>query len=438
MRNLRCLLILMSVPYAQAEASCLEGLVDLKAAQKSFAQDGFAVLRGFADDDEVKRMRSSMESMVEEWWQNEQREPEIDSAVFTTGSNQTNAQAKSRYFFESADRIHFFREAGSPASSTDGMDAHASHRPPLNKVGHGLHLDPASPFGAYSRSARVAAVARHIARLKAPVLVSDVLSWTRPCSPAARSRYLTRPLLDSRDGQPQSMYIFKEAQHGGAVTSHQDGTFLYTRPRQTVVGLWLALDDAHTGNGCLWARRGSHHEPLRRRFVRTVDEQGDTVMTFVNTSDKQSESFLHDILRTGSPPPRDGRQWWRRLVNWIPRRLMWSSNPWPASRRALERSRDAREWEGVWPADNTAAGTEAGIRASEDLAARGFVPIEVRAGDLVVFPGTLDHLSLPNGSPHARHTFQLHMVEGPGAGVEWASENWLQLPTNATEGFLRI
>ena len=63
---------------------------------------------------------------------------------------------------------------------------------------------------------------------------------------------------------------------------------------------------------------------------------------------------------------------------------------------------------------------------SAELAARGFVPLPVRAGDLVVLAGTLDHLSLPNLSPDARHTFQLHMVEGPDAGVEWAPENWLQ------------
>jgi hypothetical protein len=34
--------------------------------------------------------------------------------------------------------------------------------------------------------------------------------------------------------------------------------------------------------------------------------------------------------------------------------------------------------------------------------------------------------SASHGSPHARHTFQLPMVEGPSAGVEWAHENWLQ------------
>ena len=54
------------------------------------------------------------------------------------------------------------------------------------------------------------------------------------------------------------------------------------------------------------------------------------------------------------------------------------------------------------------------------------MPLPVKAGDLVLFPGTLDHLSLPNGSPLDRHTFQLHMIEGPDGGVTWAEENWLQ------------
>ena len=89
-------------------------------------------------------------------------------------------------------------------------------------------------------------------------------------------------------------------------------------------------------------------------------------------------------------------------------------------------SRAARGWEGVWPAaaDDAAA-------LGPELRARGFAPLAVSAGDLVVIAGTLDHLSLPNHSPDARHTFQLHMIEGPAAGVQWAPENWLQYPGGA-------
>ena len=48
-----------------------------------------------------------------------------------------------------------------------------------------------------------------------------------------------------------------------------------------------------------------------------------------------------------------------------------------------------------------------------------------------VFPGTLDHLSLPNYSKKSRHTFQLHLVEGPKAGVTWSRGNWLQYQNKA-------
>jgi phytanoyl-CoA hydroxylase len=58
----------------------------------------------------------------------------------------------------------------------------------------------------------------------------------------------------------------------------------------------------------------------------------------------------------------------------------------------------------------------------------GFVPVEVKAGDLVTFCGTLDHLSLPNFSNLQRHTFQLHLVEGPKEGITWSPCNWLQYP----------
>ena len=56
------------------------------------------------------------------------------------------------------------------------------------------------------------------------------------------------------------------------------------------------------------------------------------------------------------------------------------------------------------------------------------VPLPVKVGDLVLIHGQLDHLSLPNRSDKSRHTFQLHLVEGAAAGVEWSPKNWLQYP----------
>ncbi|RWW21317.1 hypothetical protein BHE74_00059288, partial [Ensete ventricosum] len=58
---------------------------------------------------------------------------------------------------------------------------------------------------------------------------------------------------------------------GGEVVPHQDNSFLYTEP-PSCTGLWLALEDATTANGCLWAIPGSHKNGLKRRFIR--DENG--------------------------------------------------------------------------------------------------------------------------------------------------------------------
>lgn len=70
-----------------------------------------------------------------------------------------------------------------------------------------------------------------------------------------------RPLL------LQSMHIFKQPHIGGEVSCHQDATFLPTEP-QSVMGLWVALEDATLDNGCLWAEPGGHRGPLRKRFSR--------------------------------------------------------------------------------------------------------------------------------------------------------------------------
>src|SRR5690606_8433748 len=74
--------------------------------------------------------------------------------------------------------------------------------------------------------------------------------------------------------------IFKQPHIGGEVRWHQDATYLITAP-PCVTGLWVALEDAHRDNGCLWVQPGGHRTPLRERYevdwrtrvgtLRTVD-----------------------------------------------------------------------------------------------------------------------------------------------------------------------
>lgn len=299
-----------------------------------FNRDGFLHVRGFCTTEECVAMKERMAELIASW------DPEKTLApVFSTDSEkQQEAQGSSDYFLDSADRIHFFLEKDAADEGGKLKPGIAKERS-LNKVGHGLHVVD-DVFKSYSSSDKV-------------IKLIQELGWVDPVL-------------------PQSMYIFKQPVVGGEVTSHQDSSFLYTTPRTTCLGLWLALDDATLENGCLWARPGSHKEPVRRLFVRNPKHfrEGDKsapMMIFEDISDK-------------------------------------SEAPWA--------------WEGKMP-----EGCEPPSKGLYDI---GFKPVECKAGDLVVIHGSVDHLSLPNVSEKERHTFQLHLIEGPSQGITWSSRNWLQ------------
>ncbi|KNC81189.1 hypothetical protein SARC_06472 [Sphaeroforma arctica JP610] len=57
-----------------------------------------------------------------------------------------------------------------------------------------------------------------------------------------------------------------------------------------------------------------------------------------------------------------------------------------------------------------------------------YVPLMMKAGDAVFLHGAFMHKSYANKSGKARHSFQLHLVEGPSGGAQWSEGNWLQYP----------
>lgn len=60
---------------------------------------------------------------------------------------------------------------------------------------------------------------------------------------------------------------------GSDVRPHQESTFAYTEP-QTVVVVWIALEEAFIENACMWGILGSNHWPLHR--VSLVDHVNKT------------------------------------------------------------------------------------------------------------------------------------------------------------------
>ena len=197
----------------------------LPAQLASFNRDGFLVLPEFVSPNACDRLRRRAEELVEQF------DPRGIVSVFST---REQTRTTDDYFLQSGDQIRFFFEED---AFDESGNLRQSKELSINKIGHALHdLDPV--FDRFSRTADLAEL---------------VLSLG-----------FSRPLL------LQSMYVFKQPNIGGEVSLHQDSTFLYTEPTP-VLGLWFALEDATTDNGCLWAIRGGHRLGLKSRFVRSTD-----------------------------------------------------------------------------------------------------------------------------------------------------------------------
>jgi len=195
----------------------IRGLSSNAGIATTVERQGYAIIPDFLSESEIGAMRERAEQLRAELGGKTAAE-----AVFSTIRQEEKTDS---HFLSSGDKISAFFEE--------------EHKE-LNKLGHALHdLDPV--FEQVSYSDKVKQVA---------------------------TEFFTAPAI------VQSMYIFKLPRVGAPVVPHQDNTFLYTDPAPTCVGFWMAIDDAHRGNGCLWAAPGSHLAyPLSRRFVRTGDDK---------------------------------------------------------------------------------------------------------------------------------------------------------------------
>jgi len=209
-----------------------------------FDQHGFLVIKDFVDAEVVEAMKGQMKQLVDSLWEVTFEDEggkedsatsisEIEASVFRTDDKQEEAQGSNEYFLKSATKIHFFAEKDAMSEVCRGrLKKSFFHNKvgALNKCGHGIHLRPAFTTEINCSSTTVDKPQRNIFHSYATSqslrqLVMDTLGYVNPVI-------------------PQSMYIFKQPFVGSEVTSHQDSTFLFTHPKQTCLGLWLALDNS--------------------------------------------------------------------------------------------------------------------------------------------------------------------------------------------------
>ena len=190
-----------------------------------YRQHGYAVFESAIPSAALRSIQGAAHRIVSAF------DPERHRSIFTTRSQE---HAQDRYFLDSAEDVHCFLEEEAVDSEGNLLREKALS---INKIGHALH-DRVPEFGEFCRQAVIGETLRSIG-------IEAAELW-------------------------QTMYIFKQPGIGGEVRWHQDATYLQTSP-PSVVGLWVAVEDATRDNGCLWVQPGGHRAPLREIYE--VDHQ---------------------------------------------------------------------------------------------------------------------------------------------------------------------
>jgi len=190
-----------------------------------FRHHGYAVIEGAIANDALRSIQGAAQRIVRAF------DTERHRTIFTTRHQE---HAQDRYFLDSAEGVHCFLEEEAVDSEGRLLRDKALA---VNKIGHALH-DRVPEFRDFCRHEVIAKTLRSIG-------IETAELW-------------------------QTMYIFKQPGIGGEVRWHQDATYLQTSP-SSVVGLWVAVEDATRENGCLWVQPGGHRAPLREIYE--VDHQ---------------------------------------------------------------------------------------------------------------------------------------------------------------------
>ncbi|MBT8136925.1 MAG: phytanoyl-CoA dioxygenase family protein [Gammaproteobacteria bacterium] len=181
-----------------------------------YRSDGFVVLESVLPQASLDTIRAAALGIVEDFDVDRHR------SVFSTRDRDTGRDS---YFVESAEAVHCFLEED--ALDADGSLSRPKHLA-VNKIGHAMH-DLVPAFSEFCRQPVFTAILHSLALAPAAL-------W-------------------------QTMYIFKQPHIGGEVRWHQDASYLIA-DHPGVVGFWIALEDAHLGNGCLWVQPGGQNQPL--------------------------------------------------------------------------------------------------------------------------------------------------------------------------------
>lgn len=284
---------------------------NLKQVINNYMQNGVIILEDYLSESEVNDMLKEIEQIqydaeqdiAANWCNNSVYFYSKNPAVKETDDNEYVTEP---YFQSSRNKAHIFYEQ-------------INNVKVVNRIGHGMHL-----HAQYQMMHN--AVYNH-------AMLTEMLQGIG----------LKQPVCHL------SVYIPKYPNgEGSKVRPHQESTFAYTNPNSVVV-LWLALEDALIENACMYGIMGSNHWPLK--WVSQINHKART-RQFVQLSDIHIPDFIAEHKQ--------------------------------------------------------------------------YTPLEVKAGDALLFHGNFVHCSPVNNSSFSRKALSFQFIET--LGTDYPETNWLQPP----------
>ncbi|WLF81092.1 hypothetical protein PVL30_004888 [Lodderomyces elongisporus] len=209
----------------------------------TFQEEGMLCIPNFLSHDQTQALLKRSKDLLQQC--------DLSTHPKTTFKTSDDDHIGDTYFYESADRISYFFD-------TDAFNTQGELTKPLdkaiNKIGHGLHIHD-QIFNEVTFDTNVKQIATDLEYKEPKVLQSMCI--------------FKQPVVD------ENASLDKTDERDNAVPPHTDATFLYTKPTQTAMGYWFALEDCTEENGCLKYLPGTHKKyPVTKRFVRSKGLEG--------------------------------------------------------------------------------------------------------------------------------------------------------------------
>merc|ERR1712224_644933 len=137
-------------------------------------RDGYLWLKGFISKEEVRRMRTAMDEMIEAWElpvRGESGKSAIQASL-ALRSNSTLDEVDHSFMLESATKASIFVELGAVDADAGTLRSGVTKKYAVRKVAHALHLSP-GPFMEFSTSSKVSSVASALG-LRQPAIAQSL------------------------------------------------------------------------------------------------------------------------------------------------------------------------------------------------------------------------------------------------------------------------